>query len=98
MSYELISQTKPVARTYHPCIWCHEPIVKGEKHIHEVGKFEGDFQDHRWHPECMKAFMDGYNENDGGEFEPHAHNRGTSDEWTGTRTIVPQATAQESAK
>lgn len=87
MSYEEISKAEPVARKEYACIWCHERIEKGEKHIHEVSKYDGDFQDMRWHMECLKAFHDSYDKNDGGEFEPHSHNRGTNDEWTGTRTI-----------
>ena len=87
MTYEEISKTEPVARKAHVCIWCSELIEKGTKHVHEVSKYEGDFQDMRWHVECLKAFYDVSHKNNDGEFESHSHNRGTGDEWRGTRRI-----------
>ena len=54
--------------------------MKGEKHVHESSKYDGDFQDHRWHPECKKAadsFFQKYGEE---EFMPHACKRGTDEE------------------
>jgi hypothetical protein len=79
MSYLLLSETTPTARKDHRCIWCPEMILKGEKHIHEVSTYEGDFQDHRWHPECRKAMMENFNRNEP-EFDAHACKRGTSEE------------------
>jgi len=80
MGYELLSTRTPVARKDHRCIWCPEKILKGDKHIHEVSKYDGDFQDHRWHPECREAsckFFKKYGEE---EFQPHACKRGTDEE------------------
>lgn len=78
--YELISETEPVARKDYRCIWCPELIRKGEKHIHEVSKWEGEFQNHRWHPECQKA-ADGYFRKCGeSEFDPNTFKRGTSED------------------
>ncbi len=34
----------PTARKQHRCIWCGEGILKGEKHAHFAGKWEGEFQ------------------------------------------------------
>lgn len=80
MSYQLLSETEPVARKEYHCIWCPEKILKGEKHVHESSKYDGDFQDHRWHLECKKAsdsFFRKYGEE---EFMPHACKRGTDEE------------------
>ena len=49
MSYQLIKETEPTARKSYRCIWCAEKILKGEKHVHESSKYDGSFQDHRWH-------------------------------------------------
>lgn len=78
--YELLSETEPVARKDYRCIWCPELIRKGEKHIHEVSKYDGDFQDHRWHPECKKASYGFFRKYGEEEFTPHECKRGTSEE------------------
>ncbi len=80
MSYQLLSKTTPTARKEYHCIWCPEKILKGEKHVHECSKYDGDFQDHRWHLECSKAadeFFQKYGEE---EFLPHEFKRGTIEE------------------
>jgi len=80
VSYQLLSITIPVARKEYRCVWCPEKILKGEKHIHESSKYDGRFQDHRWHPECKEAsevFFRTYGED---EFQMHACKRGTMDE------------------
>ena len=87
MSYEQIAKTHPVARRAHICIWCPEPIDKGTKHVHEISKYEGEFQDMRWHAECLDAAHKYFKVEDSAEFEPHAHNRGALSEWTGARII-----------
>ena len=80
MSYQLLSETEPRARKEYSCIWCSEKIRKGEKHVHESSKNDGDFQDHRWHMECRTAadlfFCTSWEE----EFTPHDHKRGTDEE------------------
>lgn len=80
MSYQLLSETHPVARKDYRCIWCPENILKGEKHVHESSKFDGDFQDHRLHMECKAASDLYFHESGDGEFEPHACKRGTIEE------------------
>lgn len=80
MSYQLLSKTQPIARKEYCCIWCPEKINKGEKHLHEASKYDGEFQDHRWHPECYDTaslFFKKYGEE---EFEPHSCKRGTTEE------------------
>ena len=78
--YEIISETRPKARKQYNCIWCPEKIQKGEVHFHEVSKYDGEFQDHRWHLECEKAAQAWFRESRETEFEPHACKRGTNDE------------------
>lgn len=36
----------------HRCVWCHETIAIGERHLRYVGVWQGDFQDWRVHLEC----------------------------------------------
>ena len=82
MSYQLLSETQPAARKEHRCIWCGEQILKSEKHVHECSKWDGEFQDHRWHLECKTAsaeyFNQPYNE---GDFMAHSFKRGTCNEY-----------------
>jgi hypothetical protein len=54
MSYELLSKTRPIARKDHRCIWCGQKIPKGEQYISEQSVFDGDFQNHHWHFECLE--------------------------------------------
>jgi hypothetical protein len=76
MSYQLLSRTEPKARKEYRCIWCPEKILKGEAHVHEVSKFDGELQDHRWHPECLAACG-----SDDDSFCPHECKRGSTEEW-----------------
>lgn len=75
MSYQLLSKTEPVARKTYTCIWCGEPVPQGALHIHEASKFNGDFQDHRWHLECYVASREHFAEED--EFMAYDFHRGT---------------------
>lgn len=52
MTYALLSESWPVARKQHRCIWCGEPIPIGEKYRREYSVFDGHFQNHAWHSEC----------------------------------------------
>ena len=54
MSYQLIRETFPVARVKHRCIWCGQSVLVGEKHRHEISKYD-ELQDFRWHLECVEA-------------------------------------------
>lgn len=81
MGYLLLHETKPKARKRYLCIWCPEFIEIGQQHIHEASVYDGDFQDHRWHPECKKAADEFFAQNPHEEqFEPHGCKRGTSEE------------------
>jgi hypothetical protein len=79
MHYTHLSNTTPVARKIYPCVWCNEKILLGEKHVKEVGTYDG-FQSNRWHNECYNAAVKAFKENDDYEFEPHSCKRGTSEE------------------
>lgn len=46
--------THPVAAKEHRCEWCGETILKGERHAHYVGKWDGEFQNWRMHGECYE--------------------------------------------
>lgn len=72
--YQLIKETFPVARKTYKCIWCGEPIVIGEKHCHEISKFD-ELQDHRWHLECHRAATEYFLAGDGPEFSAHENDR-----------------------
>jgi hypothetical protein len=52
MSYDLLSESWPVARKVHRCIWCGEPIEIGTKYRAECSVFDGEIQNHHWHEEC----------------------------------------------
>lgn len=77
MTYTLLSESHPVARKAHKCIWCGQTIAVGEKHRHERSIFEGSFQDQRWHPECDAAFSEAIRFEGGHEleFEPYGNER-----------------------
>ena len=79
MSYQLISETRPKARKQYDCIWCVEKIAAGEAHIHEVSKYDGELQDHRWHPECHEAAQTYFRESGEEEFGAHECKRGSLD-------------------
>ena len=68
MSYRLLSETYRKARKRYRCVWCGQSIAEGESHIHEASIYEGEFQSHRWHPECLDAMRREADEN-GGEVE-----------------------------
>jgi hypothetical protein len=79
MSYILFSETKPVARKEHRCVWCNENILIGEKHIRADGMYDG-FQHDRWHNECRDAANRYWKEWKEDEFMPGIFKRGTTEE------------------
>ena len=79
--YLALSETEPVARKEHRCIWCPEKILKGERHLKEASLYQGDFQNHRWHMECRRAATSYFSDhNNDGEFESHEFKRGTTEQ------------------
>ena len=52
MAYHLFSLTPHIARKQHRCIWCYEPVVRGEVYYREASIFEGRHQNFAWHWDC----------------------------------------------
>ena len=61
---DLISKTKPVARTEHACHECRRRIRPGEQYEVQKYVFEGTFETHKTCSECVEIrdmfFCDGY--------------------------------------
>lgn len=82
MNYQLLSKTTPKAKKEYKCVWCPEKILRGEKHIKEVGTYDGFFY-RRWHTECWEASQKYFSENPYEcEIYPHECKRGTFDHMT----------------
>lgn len=66
MSYSLLSESWPVAKKQHRCIWCGEPVLVGEKYRREKSVYCGEMQNFAWHHECddeaKEEFLHGDNE------------------------------------
>lgn len=73
MSYHLIRESFPFARKPHRCIWCGQSISVGEKHRHEISRYDG-LQDHRWHLDCNSDAAS-YFSNGDEEFTPYSAER-----------------------
>ena len=73
--YNLLSETRPIARKDHKCIWCGQKIAKGEQYIAERSTYDGEMQNHHWHSECL-ADCRTVNANEGTwEFSPYENER-----------------------
>jgi len=77
MSYQLISRNKARATKVYDCIWCFEKIIKGEKYIREVSKYQKNLQDHKWHPECYEIAKIYFLKSGEEEFSPYECKRGS---------------------
>ena len=73
MGYTLLSETRPIARKDHRCIWCGEKIPKGEQYVAERSVFDGDMQNHHWHQECLEDVHE--NNDTAWEFMPYSNER-----------------------
>ena len=58
MSYLLLEESTPVARTPHRCTWCGQGIEPGSPYKNQRGTYEGRFQVDKFHLECNKAAAD----------------------------------------
>lgn len=76
MSYQLIGENTRKAAKDHRCVWCGQKIPKGTSHVHERSKYDGDFQNHRWHGECIDAMREYGRKTGDWEFEYHGNPRG----------------------
>ena len=80
MAFTLLSKPTRRAGKGHKCIWCPEPINPGELYVDESVVSDGEFQNHKYHPECKTACNLLASE-EGGEIliDPHACKRGTTE-------------------
>tara|TARA_R110001583_G_C5597223_1_gene404242 strand:+ start:1098 stop:1376 length:279 start_codon:yes stop_codon:yes gene_type:complete len=74
MSYTQLRESKPKARKTHRCAYCSQLIIEGERYKREVGVYDGDMQNHAWHLECDKAFLNELKES--GEYEMEIYGDG----------------------
>ena len=77
MSYTLISETTPVAKKAHICIWCGEKIIPGQCYVRERSVYDGEPQSHKWHTECRAAAIEYLLEGED-EFSPFENDRPAS--------------------
>lgn len=73
MSDDFSDVRHPRAAVDHRCIWCGEMIPKGDVHAHFAGKWHGEFQDWRMHPECHEDCASDFALEEG--FMPYEHKR-----------------------
>ena len=64
MCLEIFRDSDPVGRKDYPCIWCGEVIPKGEKHHQQVGRYDGEIQDGRYHNECWADALERFRAGD----------------------------------
>lgn len=78
MSYTHLSDSRPIARKQHRCIWCAQFIEVGEQYERTASIYDGEFQNDAWHLECRAAMLEEMAAFGGGEFEfyPHENERG----------------------
>jgi hypothetical protein len=56
--YNELRSKDVVCRKTHQCVWCAEPINKGDRARYRAYLSEGDFMDDWMHPECASAMAD----------------------------------------
>lgn len=64
-----------MARKDHKCIWCGQAIPKGTEYIAERSVFDGEMQNHHWHPECLEDCKLAYAGESEWEFIPYDNER-----------------------
>jgi len=42
------------ARKPYQCLWCGEPIERGELYVRALVKVDDSVQDQKWHSECLE--------------------------------------------
>ena len=72
--YHCFSEKNVKARKPRPCIWCGQRINAGDIYVHEKSIYYGNFQNHRWHPEC-KSYADEQFKTGDTEFMPYSNER-----------------------
>lgn len=69
MSLEFYRWSEPTARKEYRCELCGDKIAKGEKHIRECGKYDGDLFDIRNHVLCREFVKTYLNDVGGTEWD-----------------------------
>ena len=67
-------------------------------YTHEKSVYDGDMQDHKWHPECLGANAEYHRIEGEGEFDRHSFQRGTIHEATYAANPQPSNKSNESDK
>jgi hypothetical protein len=77
MSWDILTDKELVCRLSHHCVWCGEPLVKGDRARFLSGKMDGEFQSAHYHIECYEAGQNAPEAIE--EFEEHEFKRGTTE-------------------
>jgi len=64
----------------HICIWCGQTVNKGQTYIIEKSVYDGEMQDHKWHPECKLESYKQIWEDGIEDFIPYENERGKADD------------------
>jgi hypothetical protein len=75
MSYTCLSERAHCAQKQHRCIWCGEPILKGQMYTEVRSVYYGEFQHNRWHQECLDAAREEVRDGGDYEFMPYSNER-----------------------
>jgi hypothetical protein len=74
----LLNEARPKARKQHRCIWCGQPINKGDVYLFQAITWDGSIQNQHWHFECADAQQAEARETGEPEFMPHENERPAS--------------------
>ncbi len=64
VSYHQFSLKLVTARKRHKCAYCGQRIEQGDQYQREKSVYDGEFQDHAWHLECLEAQNDAARDGD----------------------------------
>lgn len=76
MCMDVLRDEDPKAAKDHPCIWCTEKILKGEKYHLQAGVYDAEMCTNRYHPECFEVASESFLEGDC-DFVPNQCKRGS---------------------
>lgn len=92
--YTLLADSWPIARKPHRCIWCGQQIEAGEKYRRERSVYNGEMQNHAWHPECDEAAAEEFSHGEQ-EFIPHQNERPEKKAASGVPVLVAANPARD---
>lgn len=73
--FTMISERTHRAARRYCCIWCGELILQGTLYVREFSTFDGEIQNHAWHPECRDAADAYFQTGENDEFSPYDNER-----------------------